>query len=404
MWAIPLYIILVPLILYLTVSTLYLVFLAVAFFALKEPKGQEITHFNRFAILVPAHDEDLLISTLCESLLKIQYPSTHYETFIIADNCKDRTSEIAASFPIRVLIRNEPNRIGKGYAINWALDQLEFDKYEAVFMVDADNIVAPTLLIELNKSVNQGEMAIQCYNTVANRSDSWFSELLFVSRTVNNLLYHHSKYKLGLSSYLTGNGMCFSTELLRQIGWNAFSIGEDWEYYAKLIDNRIKITFAKDAKVFHQESRSLKQATSQRLRWSSGRFAILKNAGLRLFFSGLRNKDWFSLDASMPLVFPNYSLQVNLTVMSLILGLILPTSILRTAIIHANMGLLFLLASLFLTGAYLSGNYLQVLKAFLHVPLFLIWKCIIDILSFTGVYKTNRWVRTKRSAPSEKEG
>ena len=184
MWAIPLYIILLPLILYLTASTLYLLFLAVAFFAVKDPKGQEVTHYNRFAVLVPAHNEELLISRLCESLLKIQYPSAHYEIFIIVDNCSDRTAEIARTFPVQVLIRNDLLQIGKGYAINWALDQIAFERYDAVFMVDADNIVDPKILIELNRSINRGEKAIQCYNTVGNRSDSWFSQLLFVYHLV----------------------------------------------------------------------------------------------------------------------------------------------------------------------------------------------------------------------------
>jgi cellulose synthase/poly-beta-1,6-N-acetylglucosamine synthase-like glycosyltransferase len=402
MWSIPLYIILIPLSLYLTASTLYLIFLAIAFFAVREPKPTEINYLNSFAILVPAHNEELLISRLCESLLNVNYPLDRCDIFVIADNCSDRTVENAGAFPVQTLIRNDPARAGKGYAINWALDQIDLRKYNAVFVVDADNTVDANLFIALNVSLNKGEKAIQCYNTIANRSDSWFSELLFVSRTVNNLLYHDAKYKLGLSSYLTGNGMCFRTDLLKEVGWKAFSIGEDWEYYAKLIERRIKVAFAKGAKVFHQESTSLEQATSQRLRWSSGRFAVFKNSGLKLFLKGIRNKDWFALDASLPLIFPNYSLQLNLTLMTLLCSLILHSGIPKTTILYTNAGLLILLLALFGAGVYLSGGYFQVLKALLRVPLFLLWKSIIDILSFTGIYKTKRWIRTRRSAPYDK--
>lgn len=393
-----------PLILYLTASTLYLLFLAVAFFAVKEPKAHDITYLNHFAILVPAHNEELLISRLCESLLKIQYPSDHYEIFIIVDNCSDQTAEIAKTFPVQALIRNDSLQIGKGYAINWALDQIVFEKYDAVFMVDADNIVDPMILIELNRSINRGEKAIQCYNTVGNRSDSWFSQLLFVSRTINNLLYHHAKYKLGLSSYLTGNGMCFSVALLRTRGWHAFSVGEDWEYYSDLIEEGVKISFARYAKVFHQESRSLKQATSQRLRWSSGRFNVLRRFGVNLFVKGLRNRDWFTLDASLPLIFPNYSLQANLTVLAFIVCLIPPSSAFKTAIIGLSLGILFLQFMLFASGVYLAGDHWKVFKAMLYIPLFLIWKSIIDFLSFTRIYRANRWIRTERHIPYREKG
>jgi cellulose synthase/poly-beta-1,6-N-acetylglucosamine synthase-like glycosyltransferase len=222
-------------------------------------------------------------------------------------------------------------------------------------MVDADNVVDPFILIELNKSLNLGEQAIQCNNSVGNRDDSWFTQILFVSRTINNLLYHHAKYKLGLSSFLTGNGMCFSTRLLLKKEWTAFTIGEDWEYYAHLIKDRIKVGFAAKAKVFHQESKSLHQATSQRLRWASGRFRIFRTLGLKLFFKGLAIRDWFTLDASLPLIFPNYSLQINLTILTLILSLFLAASGLKNLLIGLSLGLLISQVFLFLAGVYLAG-------------------------------------------------
>ena len=117
---------------------------------------------------------------------------------------------------------------------------------------------------------NRGEQAIQCHNGLGNRHDSWFTELLYVSRVLNNVLYHHGKYKLGLSSHLMGNGMCFTSGLLEEMGWTAFTAGEDWEYYTTLIEKGHKVTFALKAVVRHQESKSLEQATSQRLRWAQG--------------------------------------------------------------------------------------------------------------------------------------
>ena len=381
----------------LMASVFYLIYLTIVYFVVRERETYDTSLLNRFALLVPAYNEELLISQLCESLLKIDYSHKYFDVFIIADNCTDRTAEIAGAFPVRVLVRNDPERTGKGYAIDWALDRLEFERYDAVLIVDADNIVDSGILKELNRFIASGEEAIQCYNSIANRSDSWLSELLFVSRTVNNLFYHHAKYKLGLSSYLTGNGICFTTGLLKTLGWKAFSIGEDWEYYAKLINNRIKVAFAKDAKVFHQESTSISQATTQRFRWSSGRFSVLKNSGIGLFLSGIRNKDWFTVDASFPLVFPNYSLQVNMTM----IGLFISLMIFSSASIFTYLFLTLLLCQfvLFLAGAFISGSPLRALRALLFAPVFLVWKGVIDFLSFTGLYRTDKWIRTRRHKP-----
>jgi cellulose synthase/poly-beta-1,6-N-acetylglucosamine synthase-like glycosyltransferase len=396
MWLLPLYVIIIGLVIYLTGSTVYLLVLAAAYFILPEPKRIESSKLNRFAILVPAHNEELLISRLCDSLLKINYPLELYEIFIVADNCTDETAEICGSFPVNVLTRKDPSNIGKGFAISWALKQVALVKYDAILIVDADNVVDEYILEELNQSVNRGELAIQCYNTVGNRDDSWFTQLLFVSRTIGNLLYHHAKYKLRLSSYLMGNGICFQSDLLREKGWTAFSAGEDWEFYAQLIDSRIKVGFAKEAKVFHQESKSLNQATSQRLRWSSGKFKIFRTHGLNLFVKGFRNRDWFTLDASLPLVFPNYSLQLNLTVITIFLCILLPRSMFKTITLGISIALFTSQILLFLIGLSLAGDYWAVIKAALLAPFFLVWKIAIDFLSFTGIHRGDKWVRTER--------
>jgi cellulose synthase/poly-beta-1,6-N-acetylglucosamine synthase-like glycosyltransferase len=379
-----------------------LLVLAAVYFIVPEPKRIESAKLNRFAILVPAHDEELLISRLCESLLRINYPKEYYEIFIIADNCNDRTTEICKAYPVNVLSRSDTSRIGKGFALAWALKRITLEKCDAVLIVDADNTVDPFIIEELNRMINQGEKAIQCYNSVDNRNDSWFTQLIFVSRTIGNLFYHHSKYKLGLSSYLMGNGICFSTELLLKRGWTAYSLGEDWEYYAQLIEDRVKIGFAVKAKVYHQESRSLEQATSQRLRWSSGRFNVIKKLGIPLFSKGLIKRDWFILDASLPLIFPNYSLQVNLTIFTLLLCLFIPATALKTSLMALGLSLLLGQIILFLIGIYLAGAYWKVFKAILHVPFFLVWKSIIDFLSVTRIYRGNKWVRTKRHLPTTK--
>jgi cellulose synthase/poly-beta-1,6-N-acetylglucosamine synthase-like glycosyltransferase len=396
----PLYILIIGLLVYLTIATVYLLILAAAFFMIREPGPGTSTKRNRFAILVPAHNEELLISRLCKSLLQIRYPRECHGIFIIADNCSDRTVEICKTFPVEVLIRNEPSREGKGFALHWALEQISLEPFDAVLIVDADNVVDKLVLRELNQLINQGESAIQCYNSIENRGDSWFTQLLFVSRTMNNLLYHYSKYKLGLSSYLMGNGICFSTTLLKEKGWTAFSAGEDWEYYGHLVADRIKVGFAAKAKVYHQESRSLNQATSQRLRWSGGKFQVMKTSGMKLFLKGLKEKDWFILDSSLALIFPNYSLQFNLTFLCLLISFFLPTSTFRTAAIVLGLALLSSQIVYFLTGVYLAKDAWKVCNAVLRAPIFLAWKLAIDILSMSGINSGKKWKRTRRHTSS----
>ena len=102
------------------------------------------------------------------------------------------------------------------------------------------------------------------------------------------------------------------------------------------------------------------------------------------------------IDASFPLIFPNNSLQINLTIVSLVLAFLLPSSPLKVFFISANLSLIAGQFILFLAGSIIAGSPLKIISATLYVPVFLVWKLLIDILCFTGLYREKKWVRTKR--------
>lgn len=389
------------LVVYLSMAGLYHLWLATAYFLTREPESSTSQRLNSFAIIIPAHNEELLISRTCESLLSVDYPQDLREIFMIADNCTDRTEDICHLYPVKVLTRKDKVRAGKGYALEWALEHIRLEDYDAVLIVDADTMVKPSILTELNKMLNQGEQAIQCYIEVPNRSETWFTQLIYLSRTINDLLYHYSKYKLGLSSYLMGTGMCFRSSLLRKNKWTAFTLSEDWEYFAQLIEQGYRIGFAACAVVLQQESSSLKQATSQRLRWASGRFYIVKNLGMKLLLKGIFRRDLVMADASLALLFPNWSLQINLIILTLSASLILPASPFKATSIAFCFGLLAIQGFLVIAGIILSGSSWAMVKAVLISPLFLVWKLIIDLLCITGLYRGTKWIRTERHLPTE---
>jgi cellulose synthase/poly-beta-1,6-N-acetylglucosamine synthase-like glycosyltransferase len=389
------------LITYTLASVLYHLALALAYFIIKEPEQKASQVLNRFAIIVPAHNEEMLIDKFCRKILTINYPASMREIFIIADNCTDRTADICSTHPVTVMRRFDEENTGKGYALKWAFENIGLEKFDAVLVIDADTEVDPSILKELSVMITNGSQAIQCYETMSNRSESWFTQLIFVSRTINNLLYHYAKYKIGLSSYLMGVGMCFRTSLLREIPWTAYTLSEDWEYTARLVEQGIKIDFAVRARVFPQESRNLQQATNQRLRWSKGRFHIIKNLGLNLFVRGLRTKNWIMADASLSLLFPNWSLMINLILVALFTSLMLPSSGFKSFSVLLSFGMIGAQGVILVTGILLAGKSWPAFRAILLAPLFLIWKFMIDFVSMTGLYRGRKWVRTERHIPNE---
>ena len=348
---------------------------------------------TRFAIVIPAHDEELLLPRLLASTRIQDYPRELFDTIVVADNCTDGTADIGRRQGAIVLERVDDGKRGKGYTIKHALETIDLDNYDAVLIVDADCFISTNALRSLDGMI-QEKRVIQCYSGVGNPDDSWFTRLLDVSRTINNDIYSPAKQRLGLSSELTGTGMCFATQILRKYGWDAFTIGEDWEYYAKLIQNGETVGFDWNAKVYHQESSSLKQATSQRMRWSSGRFAVAWGYGFRLLARAVIERNIVKFDAGLTLIFPNPSLGMNVTLLCLG-GALLTTAGQGTA--FALWFLLLALAQLgiFVVGVFYTKNKLSKFLAIFIAPAFLAWKMGIDALAVLGVGR-KKWIRTER--------
>ena len=72
----------------------------------------------RFAVLVPAHNEERLIGACLDSL-NAAAAHADAEVVVIADNCTDATAGVARGRGATVLERVSDER-GKGYALEWA--------------------------------------------------------------------------------------------------------------------------------------------------------------------------------------------------------------------------------------------------------------------------------------------
>ncbi len=387
----------VPLI-YLSFSVLYYVSLAAAYFLVKgreiSPAGQRE---HRYLLLVPAYNEEGIIERILMSLRSIDYDRAKFDTCVIADNCTDHTALVARRCGAKVLARYDEAKRGKGFAIEWALKVLDLAPFDAVVIADADNIIDPGFFHGLDEALNAGSNAVQCNNCLANSSETAFTRVIHLSRTINNLLYHEAKYRIGLSSYLMGNGMCFRTSLLERHPWATGTMAEDYEYYAILAGHGEPVGFAVNSRLYHQESKDLQHASRQRLRWSSGRFEVARRFGIRLLAQGLKARDVRIIDASFPLLLPNLSLMVNLSVALFAAALLIH-------IFHPVPGVIAWLFVLILLelGYFASGMHLarmpvfSFLRALGFAPFFLLWKGCIDILGLSGM-RAKQWGRSGRA-------
>ena len=349
-----------------------------------------------FAIAIPAHNEELLLPRLLASIREQDYPGERFDVIVVADNCTDRTADVARQLGARVLERSDATKRGKGYAIKWALDSVDLNKYDAVLMIDADCFMSRNALKSLDAAM-QKDRVVQCYSGVGNPDESWFTRLLDVSRTINNDIYSSAKQRLGLSTQLIGTGMCFASRILEKFGWQAFTVGEDCEYYAALVGNGETVGFCWDAKVLHQESSSLKQATTQRMRWSSGRFAVAWRYGSKLLVDGIIEQNAVKFDAGLAFILPNPSLGMNITLLCLAVALAIAPGHGHTLMPAWFFVLAMAQLGIFVVGVFYTRNRVRKFLAIFIAPAFLVWKLVIDALAILGVGR-RRWIRTERKS------
>ncbi|MCI8961834.1 MAG: glycosyltransferase family 2 protein [Clostridia bacterium] len=228
---------------------------------------------NRFMAIIPAHNEELVVGNLIESLKNQNYPKDKYDIYVIADNCTDMTKKIAEAAGAIVYERRSPmEERTKGHALQWFLRKkiAENAQYDAFCVFDADNIVDENFLVNMNKKLCQGEEVVQGYRDIKNPTDSWVSAGYAIFYWMMNRFYHLARYNLGLSPLINGTGFMVKFDVVKPNGWETETLTEDIEFSLQRIIAGKKLGWSTDAIVYDEQPVEFKQSWSQRSRWTVG--------------------------------------------------------------------------------------------------------------------------------------
>jgi cellulose synthase/poly-beta-1,6-N-acetylglucosamine synthase-like glycosyltransferase len=350
---------------------------------------------TRFAVLIPAHNEEQLIAETVRSLRESDYPSERCTVYVIADNCTDRTAEIAAAAGAKVLVRVDSDRRGKPYALAWAIEQITLNTYDAFVIIDGDTVVDRRFLAAMDVHMRRGAQALQGYYGVLNPEENWVTRLGVIPAAVKFRLHFPGKIAVGLSCPLAGNGMCFSRDVIARFGWNAFSLTENWEYYIILTLNGYLVSSAPEAVIYSQLVRSLKLGEPQRMRWMKGRMETLRQYFAQLIAPGghyLRR-----LDAAIELGRPSYSMLFIWSMAYLVVtGVLAAFGAIQSGWAAGAALLVALQAGYVLTGVAVAGRGLATWLALGAVPFYLAWKLVVTVKGLLTI-KDKTWVKTTRN-------
>jgi cellulose synthase/poly-beta-1,6-N-acetylglucosamine synthase-like glycosyltransferase len=169
------------------------------------------------------------------------------------------------------------------------------DGYDAVVVLDSDNIMSPDFLMKMNRELHAGSKAVQGHR-IAKNEDTEMAFLDAISEEINNHLFRKGHFVAGFSSALIGSAMAFEFGLFKRLIQGIHSVGEDKELELAIIKEREKIAYAEDALVYDEKVQDLQVFGNQRRRWLSSQLNILKTYFLPSFSQLLRsgNVDYFN--------------------------------------------------------------------------------------------------------------
>jgi cellulose synthase/poly-beta-1,6-N-acetylglucosamine synthase-like glycosyltransferase len=350
---------------------------------------------ERLLILVPAHNEESLLADCLDALARAASGYDAVDVVVVADNCSDRTAEIARERGFRCLERHDASAPGKPPALAWAIEQEASRPYHAVAVVDADTIVAPdfcTAVLAAGPWQGRAGQARQQVRTLTRTWLTGLSELLFEFRYGLALPL---KMHAGLNCPLTGTGMVFGREVISPAMWRAFGPTEDIELYGCLTAAGTSITYVGEAVVTVLNEARLKASVTQRRRWSAGRW-LASQRYLGVVLRSARVSARQKVDATAELLVPGPVEHLLIAVPALLVA--------SFAGVVGGSGLLALFAlglarpALYTMLAILRHPQpLQALATLTMLPVYAVWRLAVT-LSAPAVFLTRKWEKTNRLA------
>ena len=263
---------------------------------------------NKFAVIVPARNEENVIGNLIESLNNQNYPRKLYDIFVVPNNCYDNTKDVAINNKAKIIDINIETK-SKGDVLKYAFKYLnENYNYDAYCIFDADNIVHSNFLRNMNNALCSGFRVAQCYRDTKNPKDSWVSACYALFYYIQNFFFNQARMNLGWSASINGTGFMVSSSVIKNQGFETNTITEDIEFSALCALNNEKIAFVKEAITYDEQPISFFTSIKQRMRWSFGTIQCLKLYFFSLINNAFKNKVPQSFDMAIFFFAPIFQL------------------------------------------------------------------------------------------------
>jgi cellulose synthase/poly-beta-1,6-N-acetylglucosamine synthase-like glycosyltransferase len=224
-------------------------------------------------ILIPAHNEDKVIDRTLECMSKLDYPSDKLEVFLLNDNSKDNTSQIAHEWASKcsfIKVIDRPiGGLGKGDVLNQGIRE---SKNEIIFVFDADYTPAPDTIKRLVRWFDDPKVGlVQGKIHVVNKDENMLTKMIHTERCAGFSCDLLARDRLKVSNQYGGTAGGFRRELIAKVGeWQPGTYCEDTDLTCRTLLAGYKVKYDVTVNCGEEAPDRLKVYYKQRYRWVRG--------------------------------------------------------------------------------------------------------------------------------------
>lgn len=273
------------------------------------------------SILIPAHNE---ASTLAATLRDLVPQLTNGDRIaVVADNCTDETAAIARNEGAEAYVRTDEARRGKGFALDFGVQQLAKSPPGVVIVIDADCHTRPGTIDTLARVCGDLKRPVQSLYLMSAPTGSDIKlKIAEFAWTVRNRVRPRGLLNLGLPCHLTGSGMAFPWHQIRSVNLATGHITEDLAFGIELARKGTPPIHCPQAVVTSEFPTSVNAAAGQRTRWEHGHLSLILSEFPSLLGLAVRRRNLGLLALALDLCVPPLALITLLTSVVWILALL----------------------------------------------------------------------------------
>ena len=382
-------VVLVAIMLILPVTVFLLQVLAAIFLVKPSTLNQEANSRPTITVLMPAHNESLVIAQTIQSILP--QLSSQDQLLVVADNCNDDTAAITKNLGATVIERTNLHERGKGYALDYGLQQLKANPSQIVLIIDADCMVENDAINQLASACMTYQRPVQAlYLMESQPNPSLKARMATFAWLVKNKVRPLGFKALGLPCQLMGTGMAFLWDDIIKVDLASGHIVEDMKLGADLSRMNKAPLFLPEALVTSVFPPTAGATNTQRTRWEHGHLSMILTEAPRLFFEAIRTKNRQMLGLALDLIVPPLVALLLACAVILIISLVFS---IKLASVLSTILLLALISAVLLAWGFF-GRHIISFKQLCYAPIYALVKIPIYIKFFFN--RQVEWVRSKR--------